>query len=421
MSKLQKSEGFLLFLAVFFLPTQLGKHFWPDFSFVYSLPVDYLSPTLYFWDLLVILLCLIFIFKKEQVNKLALNLFLFFILTESFSLIANPTSLGVGLIRIEQYFIAGLFGIYIASTGKNNLKPAIFWGFISTVLFEGILATTQFLKGGTLGLWLFGERTFSISTPGISKFDYYGREFLRPYATFPHPNVLSAFMMLGIVILNSAKDLGLLPEGKRVKQMVITANLLAASTILFTVSRVAIVCGLVYATTISIKNRHKILLVILAVMLLPVLYTRFSSLLNFDNLTFVRREELSQIALSLFKTSPIFGVGLNNFIPAASDLLLSGPNRFLQPVHDIFLLSLSETGLVGFGGLLVLIGYPLFRLFKLRPKPLPAGRQAYALYPILTLWVIIAFLGLFDHYFLTLPQGYRLLFFVWGLSIRMLE
>ena len=34
---LKPLEKTLFFLAVLFLPTQLGKHFWPDFSFVYSL------------------------------------------------------------------------------------------------------------------------------------------------------------------------------------------------------------------------------------------------------------------------------------------------------------------------------------------------------------------------------------------------
>lgn len=414
MLNLKRIESLLLFLTILFLPTQFGKHFWPQFSFVYSLPIDYLSPTLYFWDLLVILLCLVFILRRPYVNRLALNLFFIFILSQSLSLFTSFSNLGVGLVRLEQYFIAGLFGVYIASSKKIPISSAVFWGLSIGIIFESILAIIQFLKTSTLGLWIFGERTFSISTPGISKFDYHGREFLRPYATFPHPNVLAGFMVLSVVILNAAKSLWHLPKENLSKIADKAATVFASGAILLTMSRVAIIAALVFATTVSIKNRYKILMVIALIILLPVLYTRFSSLLNFDSLTLVRREELSLVAIKLWKTSPFFGVGLNNFIPTASDLLLSGPSRFLQPVHDIFLLALSETGILGLLGLISLAVYPLFKMYRSK------NRYVYQ-YSILLVWITVTFLGLFDHYFLTLPQGYRLLFFVWGLSLRVLE
>jgi hypothetical protein len=105
----------------------------------------------------------------------------------------------------------------------------------------------------------------------------------------------------------------------------------------------------------------------------------------------------------MFLNYPVFGIGLNNFVPAMAGNLTIGPSRFLQPVHNIFLLVLSETGLTGLIGLFVLIVYPMTRLKNLLP------------------WLIIIFLGLFDHYFLTLPQGYRLFFLVWGLSFSVLK
>src|SRR5687768_10565446 len=138
--KLQRIEQVLFFLTILFLPTQLGKHFWPDFSFVYSLPIDYLSPTLYFWDLLVILLCLTFILRSPKINRLALNLFFVFILSQSFSLFNNFSNLGVGLVRLEQYFISGLFGVYIASSKNISIKLAVFWGLILSMTSQSLLA-----------------------------------------------------------------------------------------------------------------------------------------------------------------------------------------------------------------------------------------------------------------------------------------
>ncbi|MFH1535571.1 MAG: O-antigen ligase family protein, partial [Patescibacteria group bacterium] len=233
---------------------------------------------------------------------------------------------------------------------------------------------------------ILGERTFSVSTPGIAKFDFYGRQFLRPYATFPHPNVLAAFILVVISILNKSK----------------AVLFFGGIAIFLTMSRTAIFAGFMLAI-FYLRKKWLFLAGVLVLILSPILFIRFSSLANFDNLTILRRGELLGNAWQIFLKYPIFGVGLNNFIPAMAGNLITGPSRFLQPVHNIFLLALSETGLIGLIGLISLIGLPIFRR------------------PLLISWGIIIFLGMFDHYFLTLPQGYRLLFLVWGLSFSVIK
>lgn len=394
MSKLQRIENVLLFLTLLFLPTQLGRHFWPQFSFVYSLPVDYLSPTIFFWDLLVILLVLSFVLKQQRVNKLALNLWLLFILSQSLSLLpflSQPLTLGPGLVRLEQYLLSGLFGVYLASKNLRKIVGPIFWSLGLSVLGESILAIAQSIAGATIGFWVLGERTFTISTPGIAKFDFYGRQFLRPYATFPHPNVLAGFLVVTLTFLSWLK----LSLPGAVKAFFFFVG---AAAILLTVSRTAIVIGFSCAV-FFLKPRGRIWFLLPVLIILPILYTRFSAIFDFDNLSLIRREQLSEVAIKMWFSSPYLGVGLNNFIPQASDQILVGPSRFLQPAHNIFLLILSETGLVGFVGFLFLIGLPIWKRV------------------LLPIWLIILFLGLFDHYFLTLPQGYRLLFLIWGVSL----
>src|SRR3990167_1091437 len=111
---MKKIENVFLFLALLFLPTQLGKHFWPDFSYIYSLKIDYLSPTLYFWDILVVGLLVVWVVRQPKVNKVAFNFFLFFLLTQGLSLF-GAGNIGAGLVRLEQYTISGLLGVFIAS------------------------------------------------------------------------------------------------------------------------------------------------------------------------------------------------------------------------------------------------------------------------------------------------------------------
>ena len=57
-------SAIFFYLLILFLPTQLGKHFWPNFSYVYGVRIDYLSPTLYFTDILIIGLFLSWILES---------------------------------------------------------------------------------------------------------------------------------------------------------------------------------------------------------------------------------------------------------------------------------------------------------------------------------------------------------------------
>lgn len=401
MLKLQKVENLLLFLTILFLPTQLGKHFWPKFSYIYSLKIDYLSPTFYFWDILAIGLLVVWILQKPKINKLALNLLLFFLFAQALSVLGVQNA-GASLVRLEQYILAGFFGVYLASCDFKEKFGRIYLPLVLSLGIEAGVAVLQFIHGSTLGLWILGERSFTLLTPGIAKFDFNGLQVLRPYATFPHPNVLAGFLLVGLSILY---------QGLMFRSRVFKAALISGGIAIFlTMSRTAILAGFI-TTAIFLRKKSKNLVIFIAVLtvtLSPILFTRFSSLLNFDNLTFVRREELAGSAWQMFLKYPAFGVGLNNFIPAQANNLVSGPSRFLQPVHNIFMLALSETGIVGFMGLIFLIGYPIRKLISYR----------VSLIALLS-WFIIIFLGMFDHYFLTLPQGYRLLFLVWGLSFSL--
>ena len=313
---------------------------------------------------------------------------------------------------MEQLFIAGVFALYIASQKKEFILPLLQKALVTTVFIESTLAIGQFIFERSLGFWILGERSFSISTPSIANFNFYGEIFLRPYGTFPHPNVLGAFMVLAIPLL----VLSLKTQTRTFKLIFI----LVFITTILTFSRGAILVLLL--ETIFLFRKNLKLSLSLFLISLPFVYTRFSSVLNFDNLSLIRREELADFAIKLFLQNPLFGVGLNNFINqiATSDLI-SGPSRFLQPVHNIFLLSLAETGLLGLFGLLIFVVgivmvFGLFGLLLLIIIPLvKALKDKTKIY--LAFFLIIIFLGLFDHYFLTLAQGQRLFFLIWGLSM----
>lgn len=379
-------EKLLFFGAISLLPTQIGKHFFPDFSFVYSLKIDYYSPTLYGWDLLVIALFLVRVFNKRRFNSLSIGVFLFFILTQSLSLF-GASNMEIGLVRIKDYLIAGMFGIIVSSL-DYNFWPSLKLGFIIASLYTSFIGLGQFLFSKSLGFWILGERNFTINTLSIANFNFYGKVFLRPYSTFPHPNVFAAFLVISNILLSRHRGVfGGIAKTINSVMCVLT----------FSRSGILLLFGhLVYL----MRGKLKILLVLFLIAL-PFLFVRFYSAFNFDSLSVIRREELASIAIEQFWKNPLFGIGLNNFIlDSATSSLVSGPSRFLQPVHNIYLLSLAETGLVGILGFVCLFWF---------------GRRGIRMMEVQMCLYAILFLGFFDHYFLTLAAGQRLFFLIWGL------
>lgn len=119
-----------------------------------------------------------------------------------------------------------------------------------------------------------------------------------------------------------------------------------------------------------------------------------------------RRIELSQMAWQMTKNSPLFGVGFGNFLQKLPEFLLPRQFYFWQPVHNIFLLILAETGII----LLCLMFYGLWRIFKKlwQEKNWPLS---YAL-------LAVVLTGLLDHYWLTLQQGQLLLALLLGFNLK---
>ena len=115
-------------------------------------------------------------------------------------------------------------------------------------------------------------------------------------------------------------------------------------------------------------------------------------------------------SLQMIKAHPVFGVGLNNFLVNLPEFQKTHNSVFsLQPVHNIYLLVLAETGIIGFGAFMWLLFKTYYKVKSQKLKVKSSIQNSKVL--ILS---IVLILGLFDHYFLTLQQGQLLLAFVLG-------
>ena len=115
--EVKKIREFLLWSFFLFLPTQLGYHFWPKEAYVWGLRLDFLSPTIYLIDLLILVLVLFSWsllgkwLKKERENKtkiLSLGLVLFFlVLNIIFS--SRPLVSFYRFLRLGEFFFLVFF------------------------------------------------------------------------------------------------------------------------------------------------------------------------------------------------------------------------------------------------------------------------------------------------------------------------
>jgi len=114
-----------------------------------------------------------------------------------------------------------------------------------------------------------------------------------------------------------------------------------------------------------------------------------------------KRTQLNMSGLKMIKESPLFGVGLGNFLVRLPEFQKNNGIFWLQPVHNILILAWSEIGILGLS-----LGFLFFSENFSRKK-------INLIFKIILGVVIIS--GMIDHYWLTLPQNVWLLVLVLGL------
>jgi len=431
-----KSESILLALLILFLPTQLGKHFWPSFSLVSGIRVDYLSPIIYTTDILIILLLFLCLWRMGITSlwnffkrNLLLVIFLLFFL-ESALFALRPLLGFYWWFKLVEF---SFLGYYIARTIRYPFQLSLVALLIGISSYlESLLAIFQYLSQSSLNGWLYylGERTFTGSTPGIANASINGSLILRPYGTFSHPNVLAAYLLfssLFVAFFLVRKTVGM------TRAVSILMLLLNSVALVLSLSRVALalwfilLCSTIILYVFKTKSYRKALFFaglagsFIGVILLPFLKTLFLRFAQ-TSLTeeaYTQRATLITHTLTLIQQHPLTGVGLGSFIPALAPLQSAlSIGLYLQPVHNIFLLIVSETGLIGFALFLWL----LIRTYAVAIKKIKQQNRFSKEYAFFLLLVTCClFLGLFDHYLLTLQQGALLFALSMGLCFVRFE
>lgn len=408
----------LFLLLILLLPTQFGKHFWPQESFVLGIRIDYLSPTIYFTDILVWSLFLVLViplrrtvyhallsFLRSRLVRLSALLFFVSIIAMIFGA-ERPSLVFYAVVNIVEIGTV-CFCTWWFCRGRSFRNMTVFI-FSLGMVFESLLALFQFLGQSSLGgvFYYVGERSFVQTTPGIALSNIGDVLLLRPYGTLPHPNVLAGYLLVGSIL-----TLYVLSDVKKTwqKRWLGGVLLLSFLTVLLSLSRVSIVLFLCVLFVFlfrleKLSQRFGISLLLGVVMSViafgPFLTKRFLDL-SLTSETITQRISLMQSAWEIFLSHPVFGVGFSHFLVTLPKVMAQSSTVFLlQPVHNIFLLILSEGGLLLFSSMTLLSVFLIRRVIRLR------GQEK--LVSVMLLFVLFC-VGMVDHYLLTLQQGQLLL------------
>lgn len=401
---LRKLESILLYLTIFSISIQLGKHFWPDFSLIQGLRVDYLSPTLFLSDIFILSFILIRIllgfnsFKGFISKRIILPGFLLSLLVSTL-LSINFEASSYWIFKIVQMIFLG-WALY--STNFDRKKTIrLFDVFIFAATIQSLISIVQFLLQRSIGgfLYFLGERSFHVDTIGIATFFSNGQELLRVYGTFPHPNVLAFFLSIALIILVSL----ITSTNHRIRTLLYSfLSIIIFLALLLTASRVTIISTLLLSLFLFIRSKKALYYaVIILLLVIPSYLLIFSGrflILGSVFEAFSIRADLVLESMRVFANNLLFGVGPNGTFFISPNSILPIYVRF-QPVHNIYLLIFAQIGL--FGSFFVM----QFLLKVLRRIKENFKTKNKFIFPISILVLELLIVGLFDHFFITLQQG----------------
>ncbi len=411
-------QNLLLAVLILLIPSNLFLKFGLEQSYVNGLQIDYLLPKLFATDIIVLLLLTIALIRslaKHSLKNIGQRL--------SANLRQNWLALTIWLLILAYQFttnfviagtyfwlkltLMGLLFIYLRKKQLRNLSLLISISF--SLLIQTTLGIYQFLLQQPLFPYhILGEPNFR-PYYRLSRQFLLGRERILAYGTTAHPNVLAGFGAIFCLILwQSFSKSNFKPNWQKILQgLSLTASLILIFITQSWTALLTLVLGLLLMFYKKISNNFKkistksLAIALPSVVLAVPLLVAISAYYFPHNPSWQRRSHLNQAGITLFSKQPWLGTGLNQFAGRVEqDKLTKDVVGFVQPVHHVGILWLTETGVLGLLLMAIVIA-------KNR-------RKKELLYSLL----VISPLLVLDHYLYTLQTGQLLLVLWLSQSLR---
>ncbi len=459
----------LLYLLVFLLPLgtrQVLGSVTPGFH-------EYEALFLYATDFFVIICVAYGLFSKrgwlQTVARSGAGAVLGAFLVAAAASIIDASSVSLSIYVVIRLALLIVMMAYLAHEATQR---KIFQGIVTALAIaafvQSFIGITQVVRQQSVGLQKFGEPVLVSYTGAASTIKVEQGRLLRAYGTFPHPNVLGAFLVIGLLCLlywyaETERRLtnAVFPEAWRkvdsmkkawaqrqkwTRAQFISAGrkyfshplfayrmLIAAATFVvmlglaLTFSRSAWIAGAISVLILLVWILHQsfgagirvlgllvVSIVTLYIIVAPIVAPRAT--VTGSEPAVQDRFIYNDIGIETLATNP-FGVGAGNQVwyGVSHQLYQKWGMKSVwdwEPVHNLYILIATELGWLGLLSFIVFLGIVLWQLVRSGPH-LETGIAT-------ALLIALLIVGLFDHYLWDLQPGKLMLWLVIGLGLSQL-
>ena len=420
MMRLKQFQNLLILSVIFLIPLQavyvLHERFLGNFKWQYGTELLYLTQLLVG---LALLLQLVFwavkkqplqisvdqLFNRRETNKKILVALIAWALL-SISWAHNQELAWYYFVMLA---LAIAFGIVVRES-KINIR-CLTWAFVASGVVQSVVAMWQWGSqriGSNVWLGMSEQLPATLGTIVIQTAD---ERLLRAYGTFTHPNILGGFL---VVALLAAVSL-VITERTKFKLIALITIPIIIFGLGYSFSRsawIAAIIGVLVMTALEFKRnkviRNQVLKasgivlissIAFALLYWPLITIRVQAQTPLETRSVTERLSAVDQSIQLIKQHPIIGVGIGNYTAELARLNPNQPAYKYQPVHNLWLLVMSELGIIGFSLFASLF---LFAASKARTQPL-----------IIAILLSLFVISLFDHYLWTSWSGLLLVFGLW--------
>jgi len=428
---LEHNFKYLFYIFLFFLPWQTRLFLYQgQLKGEYS---EFLSVSLYASDLVLLMLLLVAgiiwfdKFKAETKPEFRKNKLWWALAAFDAIFLVSSFLAGNRLVAFYHYFLflAGVALFLILSQAKKFHFERIktFYVLLSSLFLQALLGIYQFLTQSTFACKYLGlAQHLPYGLSGESVLENSTGRWLRAYGGFDHPNIFGAMMAIAILLSIYL----LLHHGQNKNRLNLHVIFLFIFTLalFFSFSRGAwLGLAAAFVVWLLVEYQKSILSSESKFFRQPLFWGLFLLLLVFffeyGNLVTTRvsgidRLEIKSIsermdylhdAKTIISHNYLLGVGPGNYVAASVAVNQTQPFWYYQPVHDYFVLVLSELGIFG------LLFYLIF--LALLFWHLSIARRANGLN--LALGAVVLTTMMLEHFFFSLHFGILMLWVILGL------
>lgn len=321
-------------------------------------------------------------------------------------------------ISLVEILIFSVIAIKMLSNHKW-LKVSLLATILNGIL-QSAIGTAQFIRNSSLGIHSLGESIIGPNIDGVAKILIYGEKHIRAYGTFPHPNIFAGFIILPLFIVVSEIATRFRNVPRETLLDYIPSRLLYLSFTILSIgfilsfsrsSFLAAFAGFLIYFTFIIKARpwkgilktvnyisYRNILLFFALLIIIIYWlVTNSSLLSTQSIR--ERSLYINVSRETIINHPVAGVGLGQFVFNEYIMHPQLESWQYQPVHNLYLLLLSELGFVG----LLLFIFAIVNLFRYIWKEISNGRLTKLLYYVIMFSFLVV--SVFDHYLWDIKLG----------------